>query len=134
MPISSLDTSLIVRVITNDSPEKRLQVLDLLTENNHIFHLFLPALIETVYVLEKVYNFPREKLASRLNFFLTHFSDNIIYDRPLTAIAFPLYLEQPQLSFNDCLLSACAEVKNAEPLYTFDQALAKKSPSAKLLN
>ena len=134
MSISSLDTSLVVRVITNDNPEKRLQALNLLTEEDHIFHFFLPALIETVYVLEKVYNYPREKLINRLNFFLARFSDNVIYDRHLTTLTFPLYLEHPQLSFNDCLLSACAEAGNAEPLYTFDQALAKKSPSAKLLS
>lgn len=133
MSISSLDTSLVVRVLTNDNPEKRQQVLALLSEDRHIFHFFLPALIETVYVLEKVYDFPRDKIIDRLNFFLTHFSDTIIYDRPLTMVAFPLYLEHPQLSFNDCLLSAHAEISHAEPLLTFDQALAKKSPSAKLL-
>ena len=131
--ISSLDTSLIVRVIVNDDPRKRLQVLELLSEENHIFHIFTPALMETVYVLEKVYELPRADIANKLAFFLERFSDNLVYDNHLTRIAFPMYLQHPQLSFGDCLLSACAEVGNAEPLYTYDKDLAKKSPSAKLL-
>ena len=133
MAISSLDTSLIVRVIVNDDAEKRIKVLDLLSENNHIFHVFTPALMETIYVLEKVYGLPRADLVNKLAFFLERFSDNLIYDRHLTRLAFQMYLENSQLSFGDCLLSACAEVGNAEPLFTFDKNLAKKSASAKLL-
>ena len=133
MAISSLDTSLIVRIIVNDDSEKRLKVLELLSEENHIFHVFLPALTETIYVLERVYGMSREDLINKLSFFLERFSDNLIYDNHLTKIAFPMYLNTPQLSFGDCILSACAEVGRAEPLFTFDKALAKKSASAKLL-
>lgn len=134
MAISSLDTSLIVRVITNDDAKKRLKVLNLLGENNHIFHIFTPALMETVYVLEKVYGLPREDITNKLSFFLARFSNNIIYDHHLTKLAFPIYLNNPSLSFGDCILSACAEAGNAEPLFTFDKNLAKKSASAKLLD
>lgn len=133
MAVSSLDTSLIVRVITGDDSDKRLKVLELLSEDNHIFHVFTPALMETIYVLEKIYGLPRLDLINKLAFFLERFSDNLVYDQRLTRIAFPMYLEHHQLSFGDCLLSACAEVGSAEPLFTFDKNLAKKSSSAKLL-
>ena len=133
MAVSSLDTSLIIRVIVNDDSDKRLKVLELLSEDNHIFHVFTPALMETIYVLEKVYGLPRADIINKLAFFLERFSDNLIYDRNLTKVAFPMYLKNTQLSFGDCLLSACAEVSNAEPLFTFDKDLSKKSASAKLL-
>ena len=133
MSVSSLDTSLIVRVIVNDDSVKRLKVLDLLSEDSHIFHIFTPALMETIYVLEKVYGLPRTDLINKLAFFLERFSDVIIYDNRLTRLAFPMYLENSQLSFGDCLLSACAEVGSAEPLLTLDKNLAKKSAAAKLL-
>lgn len=134
MAISSIDTNLIVRIIACDEPKMRVQAIDLLSEDNHTFRVFPPALIETVYVLETVYNYPRKDIVDKLVFFFARFSDNIIYDIHITKLAFPLYLEHPQLSFCDCMLSAYAEANNAEPLFTFDKALAKKSASAKLVS
>lgn len=133
MAISSLDTSLVVRVIVNDNSEKRMRVLELLSENNHIFHLFTPAIMETVYVLEKIYGLPRADLVNKLAFFLERFSDNLVYDQSIIRATLPMYLKHSQLSFGDCLLSTSAEINHAEPLFTFDKDLVKKSPSAKLL-
>lgn len=134
MAISSIDTNILLRIITRDDPKKRSQALDLLSEENHIFHIFTPALTETVYVLETLYNYSREDIVDKLSFFLARFSDSLVYDIHATKLAFPLYLEHPQLSFCDCMLSAYAEANNAEPLFTFDKALAKKSASAKLVS
>ena len=134
MAVSSIDTSLIIRVIVNDDPKKRLKVLGLISEDDHVFHIFIPAMMETVYVLEKVYKMPRNDIVDKLTFFLERFSDNLIYDQHLVEPTFAMYLKNRQLSFGDCLLSICAEANNAEPLFTFDKDLAKKSPSAKLLS
>ena len=134
MAISSIDTNILLRIITRDDPRKRLQAIKLLSEDNHTFRIFPPALTETVYVLETLYDYSHEDIIDKLSFFLARFSDNLIYDTHVTKVAFPLYLEHSQLSFCDCMLSAYAEVNNAEPLFTFDKALAKKSASAKLVS
>ena len=130
--IDSLDTSLIVRYITNDVPEQRKRVSKLLSVPDTTHVLFDAALIETVFVLETHYHFSRNEVVDHLNFFLTHYSDVIEYNRPLTRAVFPFYIEHPKLSFNDCCLATMAEIEAAEPLFTFDKKLALQHPSAKL--
>ena len=134
MQSDSLDANLLVHFILDDVPGQRTLVTELLQTPNTIHYLNEIAISETIYVLERIYKQPRSRIINEVNMFLTHYCDEIIYNRSLTMIAFPLYLEHHDLSFNDCLLSAHAKIDHAEPLYTFDQALAKKSPSAKLLN
>lgn len=134
MSIYSLDTSVVIRVLTNDLPEKRRLALDFISKDDNIFRLSDLALSEIVYVLSSdLYKHPREAVVDKINFFLTRFCDNIIYNRDLTSHVFPFYLEHPKLSFNDCCLAYYAEASDAEPLYTFDTKLARQHPSAKLL-
>ena len=128
----SLDTSLIVRFITNDIPEKRKLVIDLLKSNKK-FRVSDIAISETMYVLQKIYGFERIEAADSLSFFLTQFSDEIEYNHDLTNEVFPVFMTHPKLSFNDCCLVAYAKLDDAIPLYTFDQKLAKQSPYAKEL-
>ena len=130
--IDSLDTSLIVRFITNDLPSKRQKVAQILSAPSTTHVIFDASLIETVFVLETSYHFTRIEIVDQLNFFLTRYSDVIEYNRSLTRSVFPFYLEHPKLSFVDCCLAAMAEINNAEPLLTFDKKLASQHPSAKL--
>lgn len=129
---SSLDTSLIVRFITNDIPEDRQKVIKLLKSGKK-FCVSDIAISETMYVLQKIYGYKRTEAADNLFFFLTQFSDELDYNIELTKMVFPTFLAHPKLSFNDCCVAAYANLDNAEPLYTFDQKLAKQSPYAKEL-
>lgn len=133
MQSDSLDANLLVHFILDDSPGQRELVMKLLKTPNTIHYLNEIAISETVYVLERIYKQPRERIVDELNMFLTRYCDEIVYNRSLTMTAFPFYLKHHSVSFNDCLLSAHAKIEHAEPLFTFDQDLAKKSPSAKLL-
>ncbi|MBQ3306151.1 PIN domain-containing protein [Candidatus Saccharibacteria bacterium] len=131
--IISLDTSILIRIITRGPYEQALAALNFLIKNDVIFHVSTLAISEAVYVLDTQYHYSRMQIIDGLNFFLTRFSDSAIYERYITERAFPFYLEHPKLSFNDCCLAAYAEVNHAEPLFTFDKKLANQSPSAKLL-
>lgn len=132
MAISSLDTSIVIRILTDDLPEKRKQALELLSQPDHLFRLEDLAISEIIYVLTTVYEYSREDAINRLNLFLTRYSSNLIYSQTFFNTVFPFYLAHPKLSFNDCCLAAYAEMNHAEPLFTFDQKLAAQSPSAKL--
>ena len=131
--IDSLDTSLIVRFITNDIPAQRNRVKKLLAAPSTTHILFDTALIETVFVLEMVYHFSRTEIVDHLNLFLAHYCDVIEYNRPLTRAVFPFYLEHPKLSFTDCCLATLAELNDAEPLFTLDKKLANQHPAVKLV-
>ena len=133
MNTSSLDTSVIVRILVGDKPESCKKIMKLL-EQRMTFVVEDLALSETVYVLETVYRFPRAEIVDLLNFFLTRYADKIEYNRRLTALVFPFYLEHPKLSYNDCCLAYGAEINGAEPLYTLDKKLATQHPSAKVLD
>lgn len=132
MITDSLDTNLILRFINNDIPSQRQRVIKLLATPNTTHYLSDLALSETVYVLETSIRMTRQEIVDQLSFFLARYSHCIAYNQPLTSLAFPFYLTHPKLSFNDCCLAAYAELEAHEPLFTFDQKLARQLPSAKL--
>ena len=129
----SIDTNIVLRCILGDVPEQRLMAVNLLKASNSLHYLSSQVLLECVYVLEVVEEMTRQEVVDSLNFFLTRFCDHVVYDRSLTAIAFPLYLAHPKLSWTDCALAAEAELTHHEPLFTFDHKLANQLPQAKLV-
>ena len=129
----SIDTNIILRCILGDIPEQRALATNFIKNTDSQHYLSSQALLECIYVLEIVQEMSRQELVDSLNFFLTRFSDRIIYDQKLTSIAFPLYLTHPKLSWADCALAAEAEITHHEPLFTFDKKLASQLPQAKLL-
>ena len=129
---ASLDTSLIVRVLTGDNRKDMLKVIRLFDEKIE-YRIADLAITETVYVLESVYNKSRKEIIDLMNFFLARYDGKIHYNHDLTRAVFPVYLDHPKLSFNDCCLAVMAELDNAEPLFTLDKKLAKQLPQAKLV-
>lgn len=129
---ASLDTSVLVGILTKDNRNACKKIVRLLGERME-FVVEDIALSETVYVLEYVYEMSRAEIVDLLNFFLTRYADKIEYNRKLTTLVFPFYLEHPKLSYNDCCLAYGAEINGAEPLYTLDKKLATQHPSAKVV-
>ena len=133
MNTASLDTSVIVRILTRDNATAYKKCLKLFNQNlNLVISDF--ALIETVHVLESLYGKSRMEIIDLLTFFLARYDGVVEYNRPLTRSVFPFYLEHPKLSFSDCCLATMAELSGAEPLFTLDKKLASQHPSAKLLS
>ena len=128
----SLDTNIILRFILRDVPTQCLRVQDLFMRQNVTYDVADLAITEAVYVMQNNYGLSREKIVDGLQKLL--WFPEINYNRNLFERVFPMYLEHSQLSFNDCCLAGYAALNQAEPLWTFDQALAKESGTAKLLN
>ncbi len=127
----SLDTNIILRIVLQDIPEQCDKIIDLFMRQNISYHVADLAITETVYVLQKSYGWTREGIVEALQSMLDVACFK--YNRELFDRVFPLYLEQPKLSFNDCCLAAYASLNEAEPLWTFDHELAKESGTAKEL-
>ncbi len=122
----SLDTNIILRFILGDVPEQCLKIQDLLMRQNVMYDV-----ADLVYVMQSTYGLSREKIVDGLQKLL--WFPEINYNRNLFDQVFPMYLEHPKLSFNDCCLVVYANLNEAEPLWTFDRALVKRVPGAKLL-
>lgn len=126
----SLDTNIILRLALRDVPKQCLKIVDLLMRQNVVYDVADLAITEAVYVMQKQGK-TRKQIVEILNTTLEGF--DFCYNRSLFERVFPMYLECPRLSFNDCCLASYAALNQAEPLWTFDQALAEESGTAKLL-
>ena len=133
MMTDSIDTNIVLRCILGDVPEQREAAVKLLNAPEATHYLSDQALSECMYVLEITMDLPREDVVDFMNFFLARYDGTIVYNRALTKLAFPVYLAHPKLSWNDCALAAEAEINHHEPLFTFDKALARQLPQAKLV-
>lgn len=127
----SLDTNIILRMILQDVPEQCLKVVDLMMRHGVVYRVEPLAITEAVFTLQKSYCWPRSSIVAAMQEFLQEFVGE--YNHELFERVFPMYLDCPKLSFNDCCLAAYAALNEAEPLWTFDRALAKQSGVAKLL-
>lgn len=127
----SLDTNIILRFILGDVPEQCLKIQDLLMRQNVMYDVADLVITEAVYVMQSTYGLSREKIVDGLQKLL--WFPEINYNRNLFDQVFPMYLEHPKLSFNDCCLVVYANLNEAEPLWTFDQKLVRQMPGAKML-
>lgn len=127
----SFDTNIILRLMLKDIPGQCCRLQDLFMRANIQYHVADLAITEAVYVMESNYHLSREKIVDGIQRLLLF--PGVNYNQELFRRVFPMYLEQPKLSFNDCCLVAYAALNEAEPLWTFDRDLAKVSGTAKLL-
>lgn len=133
MHSDSVDTNIIIHGIVNDNPERRKKIHEFLSKQDAIHHVSNLAIYEAVYVLDKIYQKPRKEVADLLLFFLTRFSDTLVHNRGLFAMAIQMWVKKPSLSFADCMLAEEAVANHVEPLYTLDKKLANQMKTAKLL-
>lgn len=127
----SLDTNIILRLMLKDIPEQCHKTQDLFMRYGYIYDVADLAITEAVYVMEQQYRLSRTKIVDGVQKLLLF--PGLRYNQALFNQVFPMYLEHPKLSFNDCCLAAYAALNEAEPLWTFDRDLAKQLPTAKLL-
>lgn len=127
----SLDTNVILRIILKDTPEQGLKIQDMFMRQGVTYEVADLAVTEVVYVLQTFYRWTRSGIVDALTAILEAFP--LKYNKALFGRVFWMYLEYPKLSFNDCCLAVYAALNQAEPLWTFDKALAKENETAKLV-
>lgn len=125
----TLDTNVLLRWLLNDVPEQTAAADALLSSG---VRCLVPdvALIETVYVLERVMRLQRTTVAHAIE---TVFEvANLDLDRALWRTALDGYLTHPKLSIADTFLAALADTSHRTPVYTFDKKLANQLSAAEL--
>lgn len=126
----SLDTNCLLRWLLDDIPEQTALVTALVNSGVKIT-VADTALIETVFVLEKLKKVSRETIKKAIMVIIN--KDTILCNRELFVEILPAYTSHFKLSFIDCYLEALARRTGNEPLFTFDKKLANQLSGTKLL-
>jgi predicted nucleic-acid-binding protein len=127
----SLDTNCLLRWLLGDVPEQT-ELVTALLNSEESFAVADAALIETVFVLEKLKKISRETIEKAVTAVIG--SDTILCNRELFIEILPIYTGHPKLSFVDCYLEVLARRTGFAPLLTFDEKLANQLSGAKLLS
>lgn len=125
---------MLVQLVTGQTPElaeRAKSLLEKTSKKNQRCSLPDAALIELMYVLEKVKRLPRSDIAAVIS--MLSVQKVLDFNRTLFDELLPQYAAHPALSIHDCYLAACARLENAEPLWTFDRKLANQIPQATLV-
>jgi predicted nucleic-acid-binding protein len=126
----SLDTNCLLRWLLDDVPEFTAIITDIINSEENLA-IADAALIETVFVLEKVKRVSREAIEKAVLAILE--KGNILCNRGLFIEILPIYTSHPKLSFVDCYLEVYARNTGAAPLLTFDKKLGNQLSGTKLL-
>lgn len=87
------------------------------------------AIVEVVFALCRHYEFSRAAAVEAVTGLMS--LSQIDCNRGLFRLALPLFADHPKLSFEDCCLTAAAELSDAAPLWTFDKKLAGRVSSTR---
>jgi len=127
----SLDTNCLLRWLLDDVPEHT-AIISAIINSEENLAIADAALIETVFVLEKIKKISRETIEKAL--FAIFEKDNIMCSRKLFIEILSIYTSHPKLSFVDCYLEVFATSTGAAPLLTFDKKLGNQLSGTKLLS
>lgn len=120
-----IDTNLIVRYLVNDEPnlyKKARDFFDLVKLGRIKAILEQTVLTETVFVLAKVYEIPRDKISSTLAGLL-EYKGIYNYEKEVLLESLIIYAET-NLHIVDCIIIAKAKLQSIE-IVSFDQELVK---------
>ncbi|MDR2211771.1 MAG: PIN domain-containing protein [Spirochaetaceae bacterium] len=121
--MASLDTNCLLRWLLGDIPEQAEIVAGLL-DSPETFHAADAAIIELIFVLEKIKKIDRELIQKAVSAIMAR--ANIKCGREIFEETMPLYTKHARLSITDCYLSVMAKKAGALPLLTFDRKLANQ--------
>jgi predicted nucleic acid-binding protein len=117
----AVDTNVLVRLITGDSPSQQASAQAFLAGGAWVSHVVLA---ETSWVLAKAYDMTPADLLDTLAMLLDH-AEVTVEDPELVARAVDEFRTHPGLGFSDCLILELARSAGHTPLGTFDRDLAK---------
>jgi predicted nucleic-acid-binding protein len=124
----AVDTNVLVRLLARDDPKQLAAAEAFVQRGAWISHLVL---IETIWVLDSVYEIKPEQIAAGVEMLLDH--ENLaVQDADLVAAALAHYRKRPTLGFSDCLILEGARKAGHLPLGTFDRDLARLDGAQKL--
>lgn len=118
-----LDTNVIIRFLTNDTPEQAKRVETLLNQAT-VKSLFIPDIIiaEIIYVLLSFYKLPKKEVVEKVSVLLDF--EKIRSNKKLLKKTLEIF-EENNLSFADAYLTSLVLLSKNSFIYSFDKRLSK---------
>lgn len=128
--MASVDTNVLLRWLLADVPAQT-ERADALLASGRQFTVDDVAIIEVVFVLERVMRLRRATVADAVNTVISTAALDLDRDRWRAVVTD--YVAHPKLSVADIYLARRAAEREAAPLYTFDKKLASQLDPAELV-
>lgn len=125
----AVDTNVLVRLVTRDDKKQVKAAESFVAAGAWISHVVL---VETLWVLESVYDLNAEQQASAVDMLLNHISLTV-QEPDVVAAALAHFRRKPSLGFSDCLILEIARKAGHLPIGTFDRNLGKVDGAQRLL-
>jgi predicted nucleic-acid-binding protein len=126
----AVDTNVLVRLLTRDDDEQTAAAEAFVAPGAWVSQVVL---VETLWVLESVYDVDAGARAKAVEMLLNH-RELTLQDPKIVQRALGHLRKRPALGFSDCLVLEAARQAGHEPLGTFDKDLAKVEGAILLAN
>src|SRR5215471_7931940 len=117
----AVDTNVLVRLLTRDDATQALEADAFVSSGAWVSHVVL---IESMWVLDSVYELSHEQIALAIEMLLDH-RELALQDADVVTAALERYRKRPKLGFSDCMVVEIARKAGHLPLGTIDRDLAK---------
>ncbi len=124
----AVDTNLLVRLLVRDDATQVTAAEAFVENGAWVSHLVL---VETLWVLDAVYERSAAQIAKAIELLLNH-NSLTLQDADVVASALESYKARPSLGFSDCMVLEIARKVGHLPLGTFDKGLAKLADVCRL--
>jgi predicted nucleic-acid-binding protein len=124
----AIDTNLLVRLLVRDSATQVDAAEAFIANGAWVSHLVL---VETMWVLDAVYERTPRQIAKSIEMLLNHLSLTL-QDAEVVAAALDKFNARPSIVFSDCMVLEIARKAGQLPLGTFDKNLAKLGETQRL--
>ena len=124
----AVDTNVLVRLVVRDDADQVRAAEEFVAIGAWVSHLVL---VETMWVLDAVYERTAEQIATAVDMLLNH-QHLTVQDADVVAAATESFRKRPSLGFSDCLVLESARKVGHLPLGTFDRDFAKLDGAMRL--
>lgn len=124
----AVDTNVLVRLVSRDDPRQVAAAEAFVARGAWVSHIVL---VETVWVLESVYELDARAQAKAVDMLLNH-RDLTVQDADVVASALEQFRRKTGVGFSDCLVLEVARRAGHVPVGTFDRDLAKLDGTERL--
>jgi len=125
-----VDTSVVVRYLTDDPPEMAAKAADVIDGSEKVV-LSEVVLVESAYVLESVYGVPRAELVDALTSLVQRRNIKLLnLSKPTALEALMMCRDSKRHSFSDAVIWAEAVDAGAEQIFTFDRRFPSRGLEA----
>jgi predicted nucleic-acid-binding protein len=119
--VRAVDANVLVRLLTRDDDEQTAAAEAFVAHGAWVSHVVL---VETIWVLESVYDVDARGRATAIEMLLNH-RELTIQDADVVERALVTFRKRPSLGFSDCLVVEAARKAGHGPVGTFDRDLGK---------